>query len=248
MTLETTKKLEQMRISLVLLLIISYITISFAQIPPPLKEISKAELKERQGIVQCFKNYQEALLEKDGKAASKTLSKRTFEYYEQLLDQALYAGKTQLLELNMIDVIAVLASRLKIEKEQLRKMNAQDYIETAIELGMIGDSSQVTALDIASPITKEDSARAALFINKSYTGFYMQFHKEKGKWKLDIVPMMYLALGTLERLQKESGLNKEEYIFMLLGYANQGKVDVRIWNPLFKKKKSKNKKKTNGTD
>lgn len=210
-------------------------------LPPPSPPVSGVDsdkiYAERRAVMDCFDKYQEALLVKDGRTATQTLSARTFSYYEDLLEHALYDGKTQLLTLNTIDILAVLSSRLKIEQAQLKEMTAQTYIASAIDLGMIGDSAQLSVLDIATPRVMNKKAEAELFINKRYTGFYMQFYKEKGEWKLDIVPMMHMALSALEQLQAESGLTKEAYIFMLLGFANEGKVDISIWNPLFKKLK-----------
>lgn len=60
----------------------------------------------------------------------------------------------------------------------------------------------------------------------------IHFYKEEGTWKIDLTSLFPIGSMAFKKMQQESGMDENEYLFMLLEMLTGRKPGNEIWNTI----------------
>lgn len=187
--------------------------------------------KEEGKLVQkSFELYKTAILNDKGEDAVKQVDSRTIKYYSDMLEKIKFADSTEVNSLSIIDKVMVFAVRHRASKEDILSFDGKGLIVYAVENSMIGKNS-VANNTVGNVEIDGDFAKGEFVVNgQKAESFYLHFYKEEGKWKIDLTAIFAIGAEAFTQLQKESGLNENEFLFSILEYLTGRKPGSEIWN------------------
>ena len=190
--------------------------------------------QDKEQIKQCFENYKEAILAKDGKKVVQYVDQNTKDYYAQVLEWALTAKREEVENLPLIDRMQVLIMRFKIPAEQLRGMNGEDTLVFAVDNGMVGGrANRLTAGTVT--VDGNSGKMEVLAYRMESAGILFGFNRENGEWKIDLTSILSARKFALELALRISKLTENEFIFeSLKGMSPDQPPTDDLWNPVGK--------------
>ncbi|MEN9647378.1 MAG: hypothetical protein RLY57_182 [Candidatus Parcubacteria bacterium] len=181
-------------------------------------------------VKRAFEGYKYSLLNKDGVSAVTYVDSHTISYYNQMLELTKYGSKKTIQERSIIDQMIVLITRQLFDKATISTLeNGRDYIEFAIEKGLIGED-QVKIMVVNSVQVVGDKAYIELVADGKVLPIKFTAQKEQGKWLIDITSVLPLAEEAFQALFAQSGLTNEEMIVYMLENLSGRPVTDEIWN------------------
>jgi len=199
--------------------------------PTPKKPLSPEE--EKLAVKGCFDSYRAAIKARKGKAAADLVATATLDYYDRMRQSALTAGEQEVRGMSFTDASFVLLCRHRLDIERLKSMDGKGLLAHGANEGWVGkQQSQDVTL---GPIELDgDTASAQAMVNGQPGPFRFSFNKEKGQWKLDLMPLLNFANSAIEPLISMTGQTKEELILETLRQLTGQAPSADIWQPLFK--------------
>jgi hypothetical protein len=147
-----------------------------------------------------------------------------------MLELTKYGSKKTIQERSIIDQMIVLITRQLFDKATISTLeNGRDYIEFAIEKGLIGED-QVKIMVVNSVQVVGDKAYIELVADGKVLPIKFTAQKEQGKWLIDITSVLPLAEEAFQALFAQSGLTNEEMIVYMLENLSGRPVTDEIWN------------------
>jgi hypothetical protein len=184
-------------------------------------------------VVASFKTYKEAVVKQDGKAAVPVISQGTIDYFGAILKHDLESPKADVEKLRTADKLLVLRARHQVPSENLRKMSAADFFAYGIDKGWTTKES-IVGLDLGRVDISGDTAKAELIVGgkKAPASMVYVFHKEKGAWKLDMIPMMTRVDAMFKQAIRAQEIEENEFLFNILESVSGRKVSEDVWKPI----------------
>ena len=184
-------------------------------------------------VTASFQTYKEAVIKQDGKAALPVISQGTLNYFGQTLKHALESSREDVEKLRTADKLLVLRARHQVPAETLRKMSAADFFAYGIDKGWTTKESAVS-LSLGHIDASGDTAKAELVVGgkKAPASMAYVFHKESGKWKLDMLPMMTRVDAMFKQAIRTQGVEENEFLFNVLESVSRQKVSDDVWKPI----------------
>ncbi len=198
---------------------------------PPKKPLSPEE--EKQAVKECFDGYRAAVKARRGKAAADLIATVTLDYYERMRQSALAASEQEVRGMSFTDASFVLLCRHRLDVERLKSMDGKGLLAHGANEGWVGkQQSQDVTL---GPIQLDgDTASAQAMVNGQPGPFRFSFNKERGQWKLDLMPLLKFADSAIEPLISMTGQTKEQLILETLRQLTGQAPSADIWQPLVK--------------
>ncbi len=200
------------------LLILSHSIVSIAQ-----------SQSEEEKVKQTFNSYKKAILSDKGNEAVNYIDSKTLNYYNSTLTKVKNADSLALINMNRLDRFTVLAFRYKASKEEILGFNARSLLVYAINSGMVGKNS-VTNNTIGPVNINGNTATGQLMVNDNATPFQLRFNKESGQWKVDITSAFPIAEAAFENMMKNSTMDENMFLMMILSMMSGDKPKNNIWN------------------
>lgn len=188
-------------------------------------EDKEVESQDIQDIRAVFQQYREALLESNGQAAAELVDAKTIQWYGNVLQDALFLEKDDLLSLDILKKFTVLRLRQEFKRDELEAMTGRGLFILAVNQGWISQES-VEKAELAEVKTENDYAVASIKEAPTMPAFY--FIKEDGQWRLALWQIFPLAIQSLEASAAESGLSEEEFVFFILEQISGTPVNESI--------------------
>jgi hypothetical protein len=178
----------------------------------------------------AFEAYVDALSTKNGAAAAKVVTTSTFDYYERMRVAALEAPAKTVKQMGPADQIMVLALRLQLKPEQLRRMKSKDVFVEAINRGWI-DSNMVARASLARLAVRGDVATGVLM--KDDQDLHVEWHltRENGQWKNDLFYLVQLVNMMLSTQSKVAGLDLNQLLQTGVESLVGRKLTPADWDP-----------------
>lgn len=188
---------------------------------------------EVKAIGAAWAEYQDAVLNRSGAVTANRVTTSTLEYYDEVRKLAIYADQKQLEGMVLAKRITVLGMRHRIDVHQLSKMTGKELLIYAVDKGWIGknNTSEVGLGKIS--ITGNQASAVAMQGGKP-SPLMIQFLKEDGVWRLDLMRLMALANAAFDQVCKQSGMPEQEFIKAMLENISGKKVTEELWKPLKK--------------
>jgi hypothetical protein len=189
-----------------------------------------AQTSEQDKVNACFQEYKSAILEDRGADAAEVVNKTTIEYYEKMLDIALYADSATVDGLGITDKVTVFTIRHKIPKSEVSELDGKDFFIYAINTGMVGKNTVVN-MNIGTIDVNDNFATGQLVASGQESPMFFQFQKEDG-WKLDITSLFPASNTVLNQMVANSGMNQNDFLFQIMQSLTGRYPDESIWQPM----------------
>lgn len=184
---------------------------------------------DQQAVRQIFGAYKYALLNDLGNEAADLISEKTLRHYDQLRQYALAADANELKELPSFNRLVVLAIRHNVSAVTLRKMQGKDIFSYGVKNQWVAKDS-VAPYELGSINIYGNYAGGELSIGGSSANSQLEFRKENGVWRLNLMPL-------LERVSRDRSAQLNSYqdenkaILGIIEQMSGRKVDANIWTP-----------------
>jgi len=193
------------------------------------KQVNKAE--ESKKVAECYKEYKNAILEQRGNDAVKCIDERTILYYKTMLQTALTADSATVQKLGVLDKAMVLTTRVRIPNDTIVTMNDTSFFVYAVNSGMIGKNS-VKSFDIDNIEIDGEFAKGQIVSKGKKSPLFFAFHKEGGRWKIDLTSVFKSSKEGMEMMIKKTGLSEDEFILYSISYITGEKNKTDVWHPI----------------
>jgi hypothetical protein len=182
-------------------------------------------------IREIFDNYKSAIINGNGEEAVKYMDSRTIKYYSDILEHVKTSDSAAVENLNVLDKITVLSIRHRAPREDILNFDGKALVIFAFNSGMIGKNS-VEKYSISSVAIDSSFAKAHFMANGNPTPFYFHFHKEEGKWKIDLNSLYPISEKTFKRIAEDSKQNGNGCLLSLIGIMTGEMPDNKVWHPV----------------
>jgi len=188
-------------------------------------EADAAEIRE------AFAGYREALLEGDGEAAARALSRSTHDYYGRIRELALNAAAARVHDESVADQLQILLYRARVPRALLESMSATGLIAYSIEEGWIARES-VARIEASQVDVRGSEAMLHVRSAEKELGPAFFYRREAGGWRLDLVPVMRATERPLRNAALRENMEIGEYLLAVVERAVGREIGAEIWIPL----------------
>lgn len=186
---------------------------------------------EEELVRESFDKYKSSILNDQGTNAIKYVDSRTINYYSEMLDKTKHADSVEVNSMGILDKLMVFAIRHRASKDDILSFDGKGLLVYAIKSGMVGKNS-VASNTVGDISIDGKFAKGQLITNGQKTPLYFHFYKEKSVWKLDLTSLFPAGAIAFKKMQEGSGMNENEYLFMLLEMITGKKPGTEIWNTI----------------
>lgn len=182
-------------------------------------------------VKAVFATYRSAILDGDGKKAAAQLSTATLKYYDDMRKLALTADANTLKRQSLTNQMTALLLRLRLKPADLESLSNQDLVASLVDEGMIGKNS---VLRIKPGTVSSQGSIATLGVNVegSASTAQLQFVKEAGGWRLNLVPTIQATNLALKAQMDKMNMSEAQFMSNVLESVIGKKVDDSVWVPL----------------
>ncbi|HBN79236.1 MAG TPA: hypothetical protein DD473_26155 [Planctomycetaceae bacterium] len=192
--------------------------------------INEAESQESDNPKEVFKKFKTALSNKDGDLAVQYVTAETIWYYELCRKWALGTEDVDFDSLQTLDVIMIFHLRYRLKESELSKMDGASLFTWGVDEGMIDEN---TVIDMEINKTQIEGDRAIstiLFKGQPSDEITLDFTKQNGEWKFEMIPLMEVAEKSLAKIVQQSGKTKVELAVFLLEKEYKEEIPPSILN------------------
>ncbi len=162
-------------------------------------------------VHKAFETYTKAALAKDGAAAQGVLAGTVSTYYDDARKLALTGTDAQLTAIPPTQRLTVYVLRAEVEPAVLRDGKPEDLLRTSFDKGLVGENG-IADLALGKVTVTGDTAVAPAVIGGQDAPYEVEFIRERGAWKVDIVPLMELADEGFTEAAKQQGTTIDSMI------------------------------------
>ena len=190
-----------------------------------------AQKKEEKQVRKSFENYKSAILNDKGEEAVKFVDSRTIKYYSDILVKIKGADSVEVNSLGLMDKIMVFSIRHRATPAEILSLDGKGLLVFAIKKGMVGKNS-VANNTIGDIEVDGTFAKGQFIFNGEKAPFYFHFYKEDEIWKIDLTSVFYIGTAAFRKMQEDSGLDENEFLFSLLERLTGRKPGSEIWKKI----------------
>ena len=187
-----------------------------------------AQEKDAEAVRRTFENYKTAILNDQGETALDYIDSRTGKYYADMLHAVKNSDSARVSALSLIDRITVFSIRHRASREEILAMTGNDLFVYAIKNGMVGKSG-VARNSIGEVTVNGNIAKGRVVVGGTQTPLAFDFHREEGRWKIDLTSIFSFSNQAFRRMVEESGEEENEYLFRLLEMLTGRKPGREVW-------------------
>ena len=182
-------------------------------------------------VKESFQIYKTAILDADGAAAAAIVTQGSRDYFRKLADQALTLDHQGLHEINLSDRLYTMLLRHNLGRKELESMSGREVVSYAVDEGWIGRQG-AEQLQLGHYEVEGDTASGTILRpDGGSTSFKMEFVKEEGRWLLDLVALMQLTRSAFEFAVKQSGIDEDTFVILMLREGSGRPPRPDIWEP-----------------
>jgi hypothetical protein len=204
-----------------------YSLLVFAVLALPLPAAAQPAVEVR----ETFLTYKTAVILSDGAGAAAVVSSDSHTYFRSLAEQALTFDHADLQQIALTERLYTLLLRTALQPNLLDSMSGSELVAFTIDRGWIGRNG-APRLEIGTSVIEGDSASAAILRPDGEESPYdLQFVRQQGEWRLDLVALMELIHVAFQSEQEKSGLSEDEFVMRMIEHGTKQTVGPEIWDP-----------------
>lgn len=192
----------------------------------PLSAAASPEAVER-----AFQDYKAAILGSDGTTASELVTQASRDLYRRYADEALTLDRPELGRLHVADRITVMMLRHSLGRTDLENMSGGEIVAYAVNHGWIGKEGAANLRLGNYEVDGDYAAGTVLGPDGQPSPFKMQFQREEGAWRLDLVEMLNMSRMVIGYSIEQTGLSEDDFIMLMLEFSSGRKPGPEIWSP-----------------
>ncbi len=194
---------------------------------------------ETAAVREVFHTYDVALLSNEGSAAADAVAEKSFEYYSEVRDLALYALEEELSELPAFDLMHALILRQQVPADVLRDLTGREVFQLEADEGwifgsrlgeyeigsitIVGDEARAEVLEDGWPIGITERAK-----DGSSHPLSIRLLREAGGWKVNLQEIRMIAYIKVEIAVMIFGDSLIAYVLQRMGEITGTPVDPDI--------------------
>lgn len=186
------------------------------------------ETLDQQIVRANFDAYKYALLNDLGKDASGLVSALTLHYYEDMLALARHGDEAQVKALSPFDKMVVLTMRHSIPSPDLNSLSAQDVFAYGVREDWIS-KHQIAPFELGNVSVFGSYASASVTRGDHDTDRYLEFRKEDGVWRLNLLPLIENSKLRFTTNLTKSQMDENTTVISMIETLSGRKVDKNIW-------------------
>ncbi len=186
--------------------------------------------QETEQINTVFKQYQEAVIHKNGNKAFQLVNKQTINFYKEVWKASNSADSATVCSYSFEEKLWILTTRHLISKQEATRLNEQFLFEYLMRNGWI-HKEDISQLTIGETDIQENYAIAQMQLNSEDIPYFFQFEKENGKWKVNLIEMLEAAGRNVEAVIQAGSLSENSFIIESIEKISGKKANRAIWLP-----------------
>ncbi len=192
---------------------------------------SRAETPDSAAIRQIFTEYRQSIVDRDGQKAASLVTGATLKYAEKVRDRALSMPERKLRFLPLMDISAALLARFQADPSALKRMSGHDLLASVVTHGGFDpqfiDSLRIGELTVFTrwafaPVLGPDGRPIR---------FKFLFRREKGRWLVDLEPILRQLRVLTPLIARTMGKSDEEFVYFVLESSTGRKPTAAVWTP-----------------
>ncbi|HEX6749830.1 MAG TPA: hypothetical protein VF092_21235 [Longimicrobium sp.] len=191
--------------------------------PPPDPEAAR--------VLEAYRAYLRAIQSHDGNAAAALVTPAVLAFYGDVQQLALYAPAAEVRALPLMQRLMVLSLRHRWEPARLRAATpAELFAAEAV------NTPSDTTTQPRAPSVSNGVATVALEQGGRRTSLRMGFVRDRGTWRVDLLPLLAGTGCILRGRMRLQGIPRErddELLLRMLEMSSGRPVKPGVWNPLF---------------
>lgn len=201
---------------------------------------TEANTPER-AVEDTYVAFKEALLAGDGARVAELTTASSGDFYRDMADEALSAGRSRLADLSLDHRLIALTLRHALSPYELKRMSGKELLTLCVDRGWIWiEESWIDRRYFAGkqPDNYRIIGRAAAAGVDDYLSWPRQgvtFRYEDGRWRVnfeqDVVPPNQVTEALIAYYRYGQEMTEEEYIFKTLEEATGRRPGPEIWSP-----------------
>jgi len=182
-------------------------------------------------LEKTYKGFMTACDENNGTKAIQFLDHNSMVFFELMLNDLWYADSIALEKLPLSERHTILLLRQTVSQEKLISFTPRTLAIYA--LGEITPGSYVREGYTLGDLREVNSkAYARLIMREYHLDPEFEFTKEKGHWKLSLIPFLKDAETRLPARFKKANTTDKDFILFLLESYSDKPISPEIWNPV----------------
>ncbi len=182
-------------------------------------------------IKKSFSIYRNALMEQNGKKATKRVAKNTIDYYGKMLHHARFSDSLTVNNLPLMDKLMILSFRNRVPVNKLLQISAKQSVVYAIDEGMVGKES-LADLSLGEITIINKKAEAQLVLNNDPVPINFVFYKECMRWKIDLTAFFPVATLAIQQTIKDLEMSENELVEFIVQLVEPYQLNPNIWKPV----------------
>ncbi len=182
-------------------------------------------------IRNAYQGYMSAVLNNDGAGAASHVSRKTIDWFGEILSLALTGTEEQVRGASLLNRMQVLIIRQRVPHAELRLMNATDLFSYAVDHGWVGKNNTIRLGLGAVKVDGQFGTGALLFDNQE-AGVTAQFFHESGSWRFDLLSVMRTVDTSIRAAASQAGKTEDEYIFQVVEMLSGRRPSAALWEPV----------------
>lgn len=188
---------------------------------------------EKEAILTCLRQLDEANQDCDGAAAVALMSQRGLDEYTRLVKIALDGSKTDVQSLSPLEMMQVIEMRHRIPLRQLEKMDGRAYQEFATSDCWYTGAEGSYEDSVGEIFVSGDTAYAdVLDFDGNKSGVQGHFEREDGVWKVNEFSFHRVWDEELTKLAAENNVTIPEMVVLFEEWDTGKKIRKSIWEPM----------------
>lgn len=188
---------------------------------PPYPPLAGADADAIRALVR---DYQNAVLRRDGAAATPLVSRESRAYYARMRDMAVSAPEAQVRAAPLMDRLTILLYRHRVPADQLRALSGDAAFAHTIHDGWV---TGVEGEEFAARVRIYGEGDRAIIRDEGD----MHLVREEGVWRLDMMPLILAASDEFAE-GMESRAEQDDFLLFVLEQATGRDPSPGIWQPL----------------
>ena len=135
--------------------------------------------------------------------------------------------------ISTLDKIVVLTIRVSISVDVAEQMTAETLFVHAVNEGWISEQSVVNSQP-GQIVVRESSATGVHIADGQETPLKYTFHREDGRWGLDLTAIMAPAEQAFKMIIEQIGSSEDEFVMNIIESVSGEKVPDSVWEPMIK--------------
>jgi hypothetical protein len=183
-------------------------------------------------LEKTYKGFMTACDDRNGEKALKYMDHNSKVFFELMLNDLWYADSVTLEKLPIAEKHIILIMRQSVPYEKLVSFTPHSFaIYVLDEIGPPGSYAR-EGYSLVDFRKENSKAYARLIMREFHLDPEFEFTKEKGRWKLSLIPFIQDTESRLPARWKKRDTTEKDFIVFLVESYSDMPMSPEIWNPV----------------